>query len=122
MKISDFVSLHIPYIKSVGAVIGEKELNIMKNSAYLINCARGGVVDEKALLNALNNGDIAGAALDVFEKEPNENAELVNHPKVSATPHIGGSTIEAQKRIGEEIVAIINEFGGKDLDGDDKAV
>ena len=94
----------------------------MKNSAYLINCARGGVVDEKALLNALNNGDIAGAALDVFEKEPNENAELVNHPKVSATPHIGGSTIEAQKRIGEEIVAIINEFGGKDLDGDDKAV
>ena len=94
----------------------------MKNSAYLINCDRGGVVDEKALLNALNNGDIAGAALDVFEKEPNENAELVNHPKVSATPHIGGSTIEAQKRIGEEIVAIINEFGGKDLDGDDKAV
>ncbi len=122
LKVSDFVSLHIPFIKSVGAVIGEKELNIMKNSAYLINCARGGVVDEKALLNALNNGDIAGAALDVFEKEPNENAELVNHPKVSATPHIGGSTIEAQKRIGEEIVAIINEFGGKDLDGDDKAV
>ena len=65
---------------------------------------------------------LAQAVIDVFEKEPNENAELVNHPKVSATPHIGGSTIEAQKRIGEEIVAIINEFWGENLDGDDKAV
>lgn len=122
LKVSDFVSLHIPFIKSVGAVVGEKELKLMKNTAYLINCARGGVVDEKALLDALNNEEIAGAALDVFEKEPNENVELVNHPKVSTTPHIGGATIEAQKRIGEEIVAIINEFGGEDLDGDDKAV
>jgi len=83
---------------------------MMKDGAYLINCARGGVVSEKALLDALNSGKIAGAGIDVFEEEPSKNLDLINHPNVSVTPHIGASTSEAQKRIGEETASIIIEF------------
>lgn len=123
LKRADFVSLHIPFCKEEGATIGEKELEIMKKEAYIINCARGGVIDEKSLLKALNEEKIAGAALDVFENEPNPNEELVNNPKVSVTPHIGGATKEAQERIGEEIINIIeNEFLGVVESGNAKAV
>ena len=110
LKTSDFVSLHVPYDKNVGSLIGEKELALMKKTAFLIDCARGKVVEEAALLNALNNDVIAGAGLDVFEDEPTKNTELVNHPKVSVTPHIGAATNEAQTRIGEEVVSTIKEF------------
>lgn len=110
LKKSDFVSLHIPYDKDKGAVIGKAEFALMKDGAYLINCARGGVVDEEALLEALNNGKLSGAGVDVFAEEPTKNEVLVKHPKVSVTPHIGASTAEAQTRIGEEIVSIITEF------------
>lgn len=110
LKRSDFVSLHVPFFKEKGALIGTKEFEIMKQGSYIINCARGGVVCEKALLEALNSGKLAGAGVDVFEEEPTKNQELINHPKVSVTPHIGASTAEAQTRIGEEIVSIITEF------------
>ncbi|MGE5628929.1 MAG: D-2-hydroxyacid dehydrogenase [Solirubrobacterales bacterium] len=110
IKKSDFISLHVPFIKENGAVIGEKEFSMMKDGAYIINCARGGVVCETALLNALNSGKIAGAGIDVFAEEPSKNVELINHPNVSVTPHIGASTFEAQTRIGAEIVSIIKEF------------
>lgn len=110
LKQADFVSLHIPNIKGEPYVIGEKEFELMKPGAYLINCARGGVVDENALVKYLDNEKLAGASLDVFEKEPLENEVIRNHPKISLTPHIGAATIEAQERIGEEIVHIINEF------------
>lgn len=73
----------------------------MKKTAFLVNTARGGVADEKALLDALNEGEIAGAALDVFEKEPPVNWQLVKHPKLIATPHLASSTGEAQVRVGE---------------------
>lgn len=109
LKQSDFISLHIPYDKEKGAVIGKEQFNIMKDGAYLINCARGGVVCEKDLLEALNNRKIAGAGIDVFEEEPTKNMELINHPNVSATPHIGAASAEAQTRIGDEIVNIIVE-------------
>lgn len=109
LKTSDFVSLHIPYDKTKGATMGEKEISMMKDGAYLINCARGGVVCEKALLDALNSGKLAGAGIDVYEEEPTKNEALINHAKVSATPHIGASTVEAQTRIGEEIVSIIKD-------------
>ena len=82
----------------------------MKDGSYIINCARGKVVDEAALLEALNSGKIAGAGIDVFEIEPNTNETLVNHPRVSCTPHIGASTLEAQDRIGDEVVSIYKEF------------
>ncbi len=83
---------------------------MMKDGAVLINCARGGVVDEAALLEALNSGKLRGAGVDVFEVEPTKNEELVNHPRVSVTPHIGAATVEAQTRIGEEIVQTIFDF------------
>jgi D-3-phosphoglycerate dehydrogenase len=104
---ADFISLHIPYSKDQGAVIGAAQFAKMKKGAYLINCARGGVVDEAALIEALDSGTIAGAGIDVFEEEPTKNERLYTHDKVSLTPHIGASTIEAQERIGEEIVDII---------------
>lgn len=110
LKTSDFISLHVPYDKKAGSLIGKKELEMMKNTAFLIDCARGKVVEEAALLEALDNGTIAGAGLDVFEEEPTKNTTLVNHPKVSVTPHIGASTAEAQTRIGEEVVSTIKEF------------
>jgi D-3-phosphoglycerate dehydrogenase / 2-oxoglutarate reductase len=110
LTISDFISLHVPYDKDRGPLIGKDELKVMKDGSYLINCARGRVVDEEALLEALDSGKIAGAGIDVFEVEPNTNEVLVNHPRVSCTPHIGASTMEAQERIGDEVVSVIKEF------------
>ena len=110
LKVSDYVSVHIPMPADKQPVLGAAELALMKPTAFLINTARGGVVDEAALLQALDTGVIAGAALDVFTEEPTANEALYKHPKVSVTPHIGGQTTEAQERIGEEIVSIINNF------------
>lgn len=107
LRKSDFVSIHTPSLEGGKALIGKNELSMMKNTAYLINCARGGVVDEDALLQALESGNLAGAGIDVFVEEPTKNSALINHPNVSSTPHIGGSTAEAQERIGGEIVEII---------------
>lgn len=109
LKNADFLSLHIPLDKQKGAVIAEQEIAMMKDGVYIMNLARGGVVSEKALLDALNSGKVAGAGIDVFEEEPTKNVDLINHPAVSVTPHIGAATLEAQTRIGEEIVSIIKE-------------
>lgn len=110
LKTADFISLHVPYDKTKGSLISTKEFEMMKDGVFLINCARGKVVDEAALLEALNSGKVAGAGIDVFEEEPTANKELVNHPAVSVTPHIGASTSEAQTRIGEEVVSTIKDF------------
>lgn len=110
LKRSDYVSLHIPFIKQQGPTIGREQLAMMKDGSFLINCARGGVVDEVALVEALDNGKLAGAGVDVFVEEPTKNEALVNHPKVSVTPHIGAATKEAQTRIGTEIIGIIVDF------------
>lgn len=108
----DFISMHVPKQADGGAVIGAAELAIMKKGAYIVNTARGGVIDEQALLQALEEGKIAGAALDVFENEPNPDKTLLNHPKISCTPHIGAATLEAQDRIGLELAnLIIGQFG-----------
>lgn len=116
---SDFISVHIPFDKDRGALLKEEEFNKMKDGVYIINCARGGVIEEESLLKALNNGKVAAAALDVFENEPKPKEELINHERVSVTPHIGASTKEAQIRIGEEIVDILDNFfhiGGENHD------
>ena len=104
------LSLHIPMPADKKPVIGEAELATMKPTAFIINTARGGLVEEDALVKALDEGKLAGAALDVFAEEPTKNEALYKHPKVSVTPHIGGSTQEAQGRIGSEIVSIIESF------------
>ncbi len=107
---ADFISLHIPFDKAAGATIGAAEFAKMKDGVYLVNCARGGVVDEAALLSALDSGKVAAAAIDVFEQEPTPNQALYTHDHVSLTPHIGASTAEAQKRIGDETIDVINNF------------
>ena len=107
---SDYISLHIPFIKEEGATIGEKELKLMKKGSFLINCARGGTVDEAALIKVLDEGHLAGAGVDVYESEPAKETPLTMHPKVSITPHIGASTKEAQERVGSEPASIIVDF------------
>ena len=98
---SDFVSLHVPAQKDY--VIGAKELNQMKDGAAIVNAARGGVIDEVALLKALDSGKLSFAGLDTFEEEPKPAMQVLMHSKVSLTPHIGAATGEAQDRIGEEL-------------------
>ncbi len=110
LKESDYISLHIPFNKKKGAVLGKEEFDKMKEGAFIVNCARGGVVDEGALLEALDSGKVAAAAVDVFEEEPTPNEKLYTHPKIALTPHIGGSTKESQARIGKEIVSIVDEL------------
>jgi D-3-phosphoglycerate dehydrogenase len=82
----------------------------MKKGSVLINCARGGTVNEAALLHALNSGQISFAGIDVFEREPTNNSALLSHPNVSLSPHIGASTAEAQERVGIEVYEIIQQF------------
>jgi D-3-phosphoglycerate dehydrogenase len=106
LRQSDFVSLHVPP-DPARPVIGASEIAQMKSGAYLVNCARGEVVDEAALVAALDSGKLAGAGLDVFAVEPPTNAALVRHPKVTLTPHIGAQTKEAQERIGDEVVELL---------------
>ena len=109
LKQADFVTLHVPAQKEF--VVGEKEFELMKNGAVLVNCARGGVVDEVALLKALDSGKLAFAGLDVFINEPTPLREVLSHAKISLTPHTGASTNEAQDRIGislaEQIISIL---------------
>ncbi len=100
LKRSDFVSLHVPAKEETYRMIGERELSLMKKSAYLINTARGAVVDEKALINALKQGVIAGAGLDVYEKEPGLSKEFLEIDNVSLSPHIGSATYEARNNMG----------------------
>ena len=106
LKVSDYVSLHVPYDKDKGALISSREISMMKDGAVIINCSRGKVVDEEALLEGLNSGKLAGAGIDVFEQEPSKNTELINHERVS----VGASTKEAQERIGKEVAAIVINF------------
>ena len=99
LKHADFITLHVPAQKE-GYMIGEKEFEMMKNGVAIVNCSRGGVIDEKALVSALNSGKVAFAGLDVFINEPTPSKEILNHAKISMTPHTGASTLEAQDRIG----------------------
>ena len=105
---SDFVSLHVPAQKDY--VIGANEFNQMKDGASIVNAARGGVIDEVALLKALDSGKLSFAGLDTFEEEPKPAMQVLMHSKVSLTPHIGAATGEAQDRIGEELAQQIAEI------------
>ncbi|RDY61662.1 D-2-hydroxyacid dehydrogenase [Flagellimonas nanhaiensis] len=105
---SDYISLHVP--AQNGYVIGEKEFKIMKDGAGIVNAARGGVLDEVALVAALESGKIAFAGLDVYESEPKPEIKILMHPGISLTPHIGASTKEAQQRIGSELAGQIIEL------------
>ncbi|MGB0776505.1 MAG: D-2-hydroxyacid dehydrogenase [Flavobacteriaceae bacterium] len=101
LKQSDFVSLHVPSQETY--LIGKEELSLMKNDAILINASRGDVVDEVALVEALSSDQLSFAALDVFENEPSPAIQVLMHPQISLSPHIGAATMEAQERIGTEL-------------------
>ena len=105
LKNSHFISLHVPAQKSY--LIGKKEFEMMKNGVGIVNAARGGVLDEVALVDALESGKVAFAGLDVFESEPMPEVRILMHPDISLTPHIGAATSEAQERIGRELASQI---------------
>ncbi len=109
---SDFITIHVPSTDK--PVIGKKEIAAMKDGVFLINTARGGAIDEAALLEALESGKVAAAALDVFANEPTPNMTLLNHKQVSVSPHIGASTLEAQRNIGLELADALIDFFGDD--------
>ena len=110
LKEADFISLHVPAQDK--PVIGKKELAMMKKGAGLVNAARGGVIDEEALLDALENGQLSFAGLDTFVNEPKPAIRVLMHPSVSLTPHIGAATQEAQDRIGTELAQQIHAILG----------
>ena len=113
---SDFISLHLPLNVYTRDLIGPMAFSQMKDGVRIISTARGGIIDEAALLDALNSGKVAGAALDVFEKEPPGLTDLVSHPGVIATPHIGAQTAEAQSRAAEDIASeVLSALQGKPL-------
>ncbi len=101
IKHSDFISLHVP--SQSGYLIGKEEISKMKDNVGIVNAARGGVLDENALLEAIEDGKVSFAALDVFENEPSPSIKVLMHDKISLTPHIGAATNEAQDRIGVEL-------------------
>lgn len=102
---ADFITVHVPAQK--GYVIGKSEFGLMKSGVGIINAARGGVIDEVAMVDALENGKVAFAGLDVYESEPTPEIKILMHPKISLTPHIGAATLEAQDRIGTELATQI---------------
>jgi D-3-phosphoglycerate dehydrogenase / 2-oxoglutarate reductase len=104
---SDFISLHVPHKEGMPPMIGTESFARMKDGVGIVNCARGGVIDETALLNAINSGKVAYAGLDVFEGEPKIKPEILKNPHISVSPHIGASTVEAQDRIGQEVAQVV---------------
>ena len=109
LKTCDFISVHAPS-SPAGPIVTAEKLAQMKDGVVLINTSRGANVDEDALLAALESGKVRAAGLDVWADEPTHNEALLAHPNVSCTPHIGAATVEAQKRIGAEIVYIVNSL------------
>ena len=110
LKQADYISLHLPKTKESTDMIGAEQFARMKNGVRIINCARGGIINEDALYEALTNGKVSGAALDVFAEEPTTNWKLIKLDNVIASPHIGAATREAQARVGAEVAQKLIEF------------
>ncbi len=109
-KQSDFITVHTPLTEETRGILGEKAFAVCKHGVRVINCARGGIIDEEAVLKALESGKVAGAAFDVFVKEPPGDLPLLKHPKVIATPHLGASTEEAQEKVAKQIGEELADF------------
>lgn len=106
---ADIISLHLPFAEEIKHMISDREFQNMKDGVIFVNASRGGIVDEAALLKALESGKVRAAAIDVFEKEPPDDFSLIDHPNVIATPHIGAAAKEGQKRAGMEVAKILEE-------------
>jgi D-3-phosphoglycerate dehydrogenase len=111
---SDVITIHVPLTPQTHHMVGAKEIQLMKDGAFLINTSRGGIVDEKALLEALTSGKLRGAALDVYEDEPPKDLKLTGLPNVVCTPHIGGQTLESQRTVATILVKKLVELLGID--------
>lgn len=107
---SDYITIHSPLLDSTRHIVNRSTLEKCKNSVMIVNCARGGIVDEDALLEALVSRKVYAAALDVFEEEPPMNEELLRHVFLQPTPHLGACTRDGQRRVGEEIVDEITKL------------
>jgi D-3-phosphoglycerate dehydrogenase len=105
---SDFITLHTPF--SERPILGQAEFDLMKKGVGVVNCSRGGIIDEQALIAALDSGKVSFAGLDVFDNEPTPLEAILQHPKISLTPHIGAATNEAQERIGTELANLIVDY------------
>jgi D-3-phosphoglycerate dehydrogenase len=113
---ADIITIHTPLNSQTKGMLGAEQFAKMKDGVYLVDAARGGVVDEAALLDALNSGKVAGAGLDVYITEPPGPAALVFHPKVVGTPHIGAQTVQAQQRAADDIsTEILRALRGEEL-------
>lgn len=110
---SDAISLHVPAQPNGQPLLGAEELKLVKPGVVIVNTARGGSIDESALLEALNEGRVKAAALDVFTNEPEPREDLLKHPRISLSPHIGAATAEAQGRVGDELCDLIIAFRDK---------
>lgn len=115
---ADFITFHVPLMKETYHLLDKTTIDKCKTGVRIVNCARGGVINEDDLLEALTVHKVSGAALDVFEQEPPRNEDLLRHPSVFVTPHLGASTHEAQARVGIEIVdQILDLINGKKVVG-----
>jgi D-3-phosphoglycerate dehydrogenase len=112
LQLSDIVTVHTPLDASTRNLLGGREIRMMKHGAILINCARGGIVNEKSLIDSLNKGKIAYAGLDVFENEPSVREEIIKQPHVLLTPHVAGKTKESDRRISVQLAEAICKFAG----------
>ena len=110
---ADYISLHLPKTKESAGMIGAAQFAKMKTGVRIVNCARGGIIDEAALYEALTSGKVAGAAVDVYPEEPPTDWKLPKHENVIASPHIGAATKEGQGRVGAEVAQIVIEFAKK---------
>jgi D-3-phosphoglycerate dehydrogenase len=111
---ADYISIHVPKSSKTLNLISKAEFNKMKRGAYFINCSRGGIVNETDLLNALNAGIIKAAGIDVFDTEPTSNLDLIRHPNVTCSPHLGASSVEAQTNVAVQIAEqFVDMFAGK---------
>jgi len=108
--LADYITIHVPLMDETKNLVNSQVLSQCRKGFKLINCARGGIVDEKALLESLNSGHCGGAGLDVFEEEPPKNLDLIRHPSVISTPHLGASSVEAQNRVAVDIADQIVKY------------
>lgn len=116
--VADYISIHVPLLPETKNMINADVLAKCKKGVRIVNCARGGIVDENALLESLKAGHCAGAGLDVFDEEPPKNFDLINHPNVVCTPHLGASTVEAQTRVAIDIAEqIVNLIKNDKIEG-----
>jgi len=109
---SDYISIHLPLTDKTKNMISYRELSLMKDSGVIMNVGRGGIINEEDLLKILNEGKLRAAVLDVYEKEPPTNFELIDHPRLIPMPHLGASAREGQERAGLEVIKILKEFFG----------